>query len=429
MTDAQSFAARAALSLPGAIGTVLLPMIRRFATASSESFDRTLFRIYIASRIALFALVFFVLRIKPRGDVKDIYMGEVNWILRGLHPYSDFRTSYAPLHPYMDTALYLMGHSMLPMIIFAILAEFLAVYLWLRVGKYIVGESTRRNAALLYLASPFSIQFVTIDGQDNSLLALALAAALLFMLLRRFVNSGMAIGIGVALIKFLPLLYLPQIWFGLKARWRWTLGFLIPVIVGYGYFVYKKVNLLLPLQWEGHLHSASNLPYVFGLLTGYTLPDRIFDLITLAALAAAVVWLIVRTVGKDLAQQVRLISFGSALLMVLLMTLSKKSWPNYFVIFLFNLCLLPAFRSIARRVAFAAIQVIGCLAHSYWSTFFKKAEGWQMHVRIMAHQPSAVSFCLLQTALVSGYIWLIVLLIQELNRDGEPASKPTLTVL
>ena len=128
---------------------------------------------------------------------------------RGYCLIGDFVSSYAPLHPYLDAGLISAWHTPLAIVLFSVLVEMAILPVWLGAGRVFLPEGELRVAALLYLASPVSLQFVTIDGQDNVVIAVLLALSLLLVLRSRAFAAGLSFGASVAAIKFLPLLYAP----------------------------------------------------------------------------------------------------------------------------------------------------------------------------------------------------------------------------
>ena len=421
MTPTQSFAGRATLALIAAAVSIALPAARRFFTGPAERFNRNVLGAFALTRFGLFALIFLVLRIPPRGDIPSYYLPEAESVLAGHLPYRDLPSSYAPLHPYLDAVAVSLWHSPLALTALAPLAEGLLVCIWPRATPAFASEPARRTAALLYLASPLSLQFVTIDGQDNILIALALGLCLLLLSARpttraRPLLSGAVLGLSIAAVKFLPLLWLPPFFVSLRTRWRWLLGLMAALLLGYGFFALKHLDLLSPLKAEGSLVSASNLPYLLTLLSGHAFSLRSFDLLLLLALAAAFLWLATLARQATPERRLHLIAWSVPFVTLLLILLSKKSWPNYLLLILFSLCLLPSLRRPSHRVGFAFLQFLGCTAHSYWATFFLLGAAVPLHARLMTADPRTLLLAITQAALILGYFWLLLLTARELRR-------------
>ncbi len=230
LTGELSLVGRGALGVVAGIASVAIashPFPRRLSNAR---FDRLVTTTFAVSRLGIFGLIFLLLRISPRGDIPAFYWPEASSVLRGLLPYRDYGSSYAPLHPYLDGLAILIWHSPLAIILLAIFAGIAMLLLWLRFGREFLSEAEVRTAALLYLSSAISLQFVTVDGQNNVIVAAFVALSLLLASRQRELVSGAAIGIAVAAVKFTPLLYGPAFFLSLPRRWRWALGMAIPVV-------------------------------------------------------------------------------------------------------------------------------------------------------------------------------------------------------
>src|ERR1700686_3147052 len=182
MTGTQTLLARIALGTIAAVASAALTSSSRLLGLPRERFDRATVAAFAVIRLSFFFVLFVWLGAPPRGDVPAYYFQQAQFILRRQVPYRDFLSSYAPLHPYLDAALLLLWHTPLSLMLFAVLAELLILPVWFQVGRTFLSESEVRIAALLYLASPISLQFVAVDGQDNVVIALLLALSLLLTL-------------------------------------------------------------------------------------------------------------------------------------------------------------------------------------------------------------------------------------------------------
>jgi hypothetical protein len=425
MTGMQSLAARAALGVITASAGLVAVSIERFQQASSRTFDRYLQAAFAASRLGLYALLFFVLRIAPRGDVVGFYFDEAIDVLRHQVPYRDFVSSYAPLHPYLDGAIIYFWRSPLPLILLAILAEIVLLPVLLRLGRELFAERSVRLAALLYVASPISLQFVAVDGQDTVIITLLMSLAILCLMRNRVVLSGALLAAGIALIKFLPLLYVPAFFFAAQRRVRWLLGFGAVLLLGYGGFALRHINLLAPLALEDTLKTASNLPFVIQLIFGFAIPDRAGDVFLLLVLlgAMALIASAMHRAGQSHLPnpqphpRLRVLLFGVAVLTLALLVFSKKSWPPYLILALFPICLLVVdrARSWLRLVAFALFSVVAVVGHSVWSTVFGEVLAPAIHASLVSKRPAAFVFLVLQMLLVAGYLWLFAEALKRLT--------------
>jgi hypothetical protein len=423
LTGTQSLLARTALGcLVGGIG-VWFSSISRFFTPTRGSFDRTITLAFVSSRLAIYAGIFLVLRISPRGDIPAFYWDESNAVLAHLLPYRDFLSSYAPLHPYLDASAILIWHSPLAIILLAICAEGFVLPLWLRVGRIFLDERDVRSASLLYLTSVISLQFVAIDGQDNVLIALLLVLALYLIHRFKFFASGAAVGVAFTMVKFLPLIYMPIFVTLVPRRWRWLAGASTVIVPILGVCMILRLPILTPLVFEKKQTSAGNIPYLFEGITGLAVPTQIWDAFVLVALAAVFLLIVTKARGASDALRLRLLTFGFAALTLTLVVFSKKSWPPYLMLSLFPICLLMKNFKL-RVIAFALFGVVAVTANSYWSTVLKQAVSSQFHRGLLAHRPDCFIVLMLQIALVSGYLWLLQLAIREICNNQLPAVNP-----
>lgn len=409
MTGQQSLIARIALSV--SIGGV--SAITCFASFPQNlprrSFDRLVNTAFIASRLVIFASIFLVFRIAPRGDIPAFYWFESRSVLHHLLPYRDFPSSYAPLHPYFDALVIQIWYSPLAIILFAIFIEAFILPLWLRVGRTFLTEQEVRLSSLLYLTSAMSVQFVTIDGQDNVLIAVLLVLALFLFLRSRIFASGAAIGLGVAAVKFLPLLYVPAFLASVPRRLRWAAGALTVILIVYGAAAAIPIPIFFPLLFEGSMRSAGNIPYIFEGITGLMVPSIVWDLLVLVVCLLIVLLVVSKSRGANTPLRLRILTFGIAALTLALILLSKKSWPPYLMMSLFPIGLLMRREQKSSIIGFAVFQVFAVGCFSYWSTVLGQCDSREFHLGLAAYQPSFYSLLGLQLALVAGYGWLLKL--------------------
>lgn len=419
MTGLQVLASRAALGLVAGGVSLAISRVPRWYTGSAARFDRLLIAALAASRLALFALVFLVVRIPARGDVPVYYMPEARAVLTGLMPYRDFASSYGPLHPYMDATMLRLWNSPLTLILFAIGIEVVTLRLYLTLARSVFADSRVRLAGLLYVANPISLQFVTLDGHDNVLLALLLGVGVWAMLRSRDVLSGVATGIGIGLLKVLALFYAPLFWLAELRRWRWCVGFAIALVLGEGIWFAMGLPLLTPLRIESTMKQAGDLPFLVESMLGVDLPGRLLDgwlllMLTLVWLTAALA-----TRGRSLEQRARIVLFALPAVTLVLELFAKKSWPPYLMIVLFPLCLLLADRGRRAVWMFEIFSVVAVSEHSFWATVLGSIGSGDMHQGLIARGPNFFIYLLLQFLLLSGYAWLLWMALQEVRAGGE----------
>jgi hypothetical protein len=299
------------------------------------------------------------------------------------------------------------------------------------VGRAFLEESEVRIAALLYLASPISLQFVAVDGQDNVVIALLIATALLLLLRGRTILSGAALGLSLVTFKFLPLLYTPIFFLTSPRRWRWAAGTATVVLPVYGWLLFEHAPILQPLAAEGELRSAGDLPYLLEAVSGLTLPGRFWDLLLLLALFG--LFAAVARAARDAPPAVclRAITFGVCAVTLAVLLLSKKSWPPYLMLSLFQICLLPASgaRSRLRITTFALFGVVAVTEHSVWASGFAQFSASEFHAALQQGSAPAWLFFILELLLLAGYVWLLLASVRLVVRSRQLMAPPVLDAL
>ncbi len=446
MTGTQTFEARTALGLAAAVATLAAVRFRPAFRATARDFDRVYLAVFASTRLLLFAVTFLVLRLPVRGDLPSYYLQEAWWRLAGGVPYRTFPSSYAPLSSFLYAAVYSIHRSPLTLVLFAIVAEIAAAWVWLRVLDGVAPEHTARTAALLCLFHPISLQYVTIDGQNNVLISLFLALAFLALLRGRPATSGALIGASIAVVKFLPLLFTPA--FVLYARrqgFAWAVACSTVILLVYGYFLLAlRAPVFDVFSREGDLKTAGGLPYLVESISGRDFHLKLWDRLLLLVLAALVVRVAVlawrasslssaaqtiatqtiaaQTRGTQTrATQTRATLFSLGAFLLALMALAKKTWPTYSLMLLFPLALAVAAtaarpRGWLQRSAIALFAVFGVLSvtvHSFWASILNQAPFSELHASLRAGQLSAWVLLLLEVALSAAYAWLALVCIRE----------------
>jgi hypothetical protein len=422
MTGVQSLELRVALAASVATACGVAISSRALFDRQIKAFDRLAIWGLAASRLGLYVVVFLILKIQPRGDVPHVYTDEAFNTLHGLHVYRDFLSSYAPLHSYLDAALFRLWPNPLALMLFAVLAECFLLPVWLPAARAFVSERHVRMATALYIFSPISIQYVAIDGQDNVVAALLLGISVLLLVRSRAALSGVATGLTIAVFKFLPLVYVPSLVLAAyRRRWNWAVGFGIPVALVYGGFLLIHSPILVPLQREGALRKASNLPFIIDTLADRLFPARLWDGIVVLALAALVVVAARAMQGAVPAARLRALASSMVALTVALLTLSKKSWPTYLMLVLFPLCLVLARLAPWKRIVFLLFSLVVISEHSFWTIRLGEVDAPGLHTLLAAGDRAAVEFLLLECLLIAGYVWLLFESIRQTvraSRDG-----------
>jgi hypothetical protein len=424
MTGTSTLVARAALGIAGGLASFVAASSSRLRSGPASKFDRWIMAVYAASRLVLFAVVFLVLRIAPRGDIPSYYVPEALWTLAGRVQYHDFPSSYAPLHPYLDGAVLWVWRSPLAIILFAIVAEAALLWVWLRMGRLLLSEERLRVAALLYVASPISVQYVTLDGQDNVLLALLIATALWLAYKARESASGAVLGAGIAAVKFLPLVFVPGFLLGVKRWVRWALGFGTVIAAVYGTALLRGMRILYPLEAEGALKGSGNVPYVLESVSGRVFSAAAENAAVVLALLAVYACMLRPVRTRLIESRLRIVALGTVALTLALLLFAKKSWPPYLMLVLFPMCFAvvrPGWTRL-RLALWCGFSAVAVLEHSYWASMMQQVQSMELHTWLSAARPDAYVLMVLELLLIAGYAWLLVDALTQIRVESANAK-------
>ena len=436
MTQTQTLIARGVLGLACCIATAIAPGLRFNFSATKERFDRMVVAAFVLSRLVLYSLVFFVLHLAPRGDVPSYYFPQALEILKGHLPYRDFISSYAPLHAFMDAGAVFLWRTPLAIILLTLFAEFIAFPVWIWVARAALPESSDRTiriAALLYLFSPVSMQFVTVDGQNNVIISLMIGLALYLALRSRAVASGVFVGLAISLVKFLPLIYIPTFFVVLRRRWVWVVACLSLIAAIYaGFLLVLHVPVFQPLTEQGQLAGTANIYYAVESIFGFHITGRTADIFLLVTYAGALAFIWKNTSSAVLSPGAAprslalteknrdILLYGIALCTLVFLVFSKKSWPPYAMMTLFPICLLPAAGKRWSWLFFGVFGIVCMLEPSYAASIMSFPTDAILHSGILAHQPRALIMIGLEIGLILSYLWLISLSIRQIRRTSLP---------
>jgi hypothetical protein len=428
----QSLMARTAMGVAAATASVVLPAWKRCYEGSAQQFDRRLNVLFVASRLLLFVLVFGLLHVDVRGDVR-MYFDEANLFLHGGVTYESVDSVYAPLHTGMDAAAIALWRSALPLILLAIVFECVAFPLWLRVARGLWPQNDRmvRIASILYFASPLSLQFVAIDGQNNVMIEMFFALALLAAMRYRETLSGWWTGLSISVVKFLPLIYAPIFLLALKRRWRYTIGGLLGTVPIYLGFWLTHHDITLPFREQGTLKTAGGLPYWFEVVANVDWSAHFWNILLLLPVIAICLWsgiAVARQLRRraglsseaEQTMRVQIIFFGLSAMTLALVCFAQKTWPTYTVMALFPTCMVAAAQVVRfgwkARVLFALYGLVCVLEHSYYSTMLDHAMAPQERHLLGLVSPAAWGFVPLEGLLIAGYLWLMGLSLLYMER-------------
>ena len=395
---------------------------KRLQTLTEQQFDRAAVWATAISRFGLFAFLFLILHMKPRGDVV-LYWGEAQGALKGGLPYRDFFTVYAPLHPYFDALFLRIYNQPISLMFVPLLAECVLVFLWLRIGRALFTDARLRRATILYVTCGLSIQFVGVDGQNTIVAGLFVVGAVYLLVRNRALLSGLCLGAGIALIKFLPLLFTPLYFFGAgKGRWRWALGIIVGCVPVYATFQLIGAPILRAVTDAGAMRSAGDVPYLLESLTGHMISDRAANFVVLIPLMAVLLFGMAMLRARSHEDRMRILVFGIGAATLTLVLFAKKSWSPYLMLALFPICLaVPLGR--VRALIFEAFVLVAVMEASLWNWWLSGWNSLGVHQYLVQGDVHAL-FLLVEVAELAGYVWLLVCSLQHMRRpelDGPSA--------
>ncbi|MGE4605447.1 MAG: hypothetical protein AAEJ52_01750, partial [Myxococcota bacterium] len=305
-------------------------------------FDALALAALFASRFGLFALLYLVMGYTVQSDVPIWYYPQGLAALEGKVVYRDFASSYGPLFPYLIAGILSVWHSLLAIVLVAILVEWVALPIWLRVGRRWLSESETRIAAVLYILNPTVLLTSAMNGQNQVWVALCLAFSFL-LVGRRDVLSGAWLAASLIAVKALGALFAPVLWLFASRRTRWFAGFVLPLGLAAALSAVFQVDLLAPLRFEGRSFSGGNLPYLFTLF-GLELMNPTTSVVANGVLLAALAFAFLSAWSRGVHREPRNVIHLLAVVFLVFMLFSKKSFSNYL-----GLAAFPLFASVAMR--------------------------------------------------------------------------------
>lgn len=410
-----------------ALSLIILQMRLPAAIAKLRlrQFDFAFLAFFFLGHILIFITAFFVLHQKTHGDLPAFYLPQAHSVMQGLVPYRDFKSSYAPLNPFLDAALLRIHDSPLSILLFQILCDVASVPFWIGFLRRCLPEPTVRRAALLYMFQPLVIWGTCIDGKNHGCISLLLGVAL-YAIARREILSGVSYSLTIVLLKILPLMFLPALFLGARKRVTWLVSALILPIVVYGAFALHHIDIALPLRVEGNMITPGNLPFLLVSLCGLEFPPRAIDGLALAITGAAVAFAALMQFRAQVgAQRLWRLALSMLLTLFTVLTFTKKSDASYLTMAFFLVCALTAIETARTRrftsYVYAILSAIALPITSFWYWPMRNESAVQIHSLLMTGDRNAIVLLIGQGLMVFCYFWFAALMIAGL-RDPLPAE-------
>ena len=403
----------------------------KLAQWTERQFDLYFITFYAASHFLLFVGVFVVLHQKPWSDLIGFYVPQAHAVMRGLFPYRDFPSSYAPLNPYLDALILKVHDSPLSIIVFQIFCDILSVPFWIRFLRRFMNENTVRKAALLYFVQPLVAWQICIDGKNQGLIALLLGIAFC-AIARREIVSALSLSLMWILVKFLPVMFLPTLFVAARKRVLWLVSAVVPTVLVYGGFILARADVTAGVRKEGSIATPQNLPFLIGTLTGHNLPGIVLSLMSLVVVGVVLVITIrAQLRAKDEPARLWATALGAQLVLLSVMIVNKKSDTSYLGMCCFLLCAFAAFDADrgnrAMSVLYSLFSWLSLPIVSFWYWPLNREGATQLHEMWLSGNRNAWLMTTMQLLLVACYMglaWGILRTVLEPAKSGMVCEEP-----
>jgi hypothetical protein len=201
----------------------------------------------------------------------------------------------------------------------------------------------------------------------------------------------------------------------------------LPAFALYAAFAATGADIFYPLRFEGELSTSGNLPYVLAPLLSMTGPAKrlAFDALALAALGGTTLWIYLRARRLSPQQRAMLLPLAIALIGLVFLVFSKKSYTGYVVFFMYPLMMalgvgMPRLRT---RIGFAlAFNALLATEPSLW--FRLGGDSLTLQEWLQVGRGAAIAgFVLLDLALLACYVWLAWLSVGSIRRTTAGAMR------
>jgi len=394
-----------------------------------RAFLRWAVGLQLVPALGLFVALYVLGHQQPTSDVPAYYLPAAHAALSGEIPYRDFVSSYAPLFSYVGAALVSVWDSGKMFALFDTVLNVITLVLWHESARVCFDARTARTATVLFAASGHVI-VQGLLGTNQSWIGVAVAAATLMMVRDRTTASGLIQAAAACTTKLLAHLFWPAFWICAPRRSRWLAAAVIPTAAVYLLFVGLGAGpyLLHPLQAESTLRSSGNLPYILDLFLGAagTSERLILDGLTATALSATCAWLFWLTRSVPAQQRATLLPGALALMGLMLMIFSKKSFTGYLLFVMYPLASMLGTATTARVGLLLVFNALVVAEPSLW--FHLNGYHYSLREWLGAggDRPSILAFVGLDLALLACYVylaWLSVRWLQTTADGAMPESK------
>jgi hypothetical protein len=245
--------------------------------------DRLLIVLWVLSRVGgwlIFTL--FLQRFVTSSDPQLFYARHLEDFLSGGVPVRDFYYPYGPLLiPSMLPFYLLLGRSLAGISLFAILAEAVALWFFIKSASLAerggdVDHAWVQHALALYILNPATLYWTVLLGYQ-SIVQTAYSMAAFYFLLRGRHTLGYAIGLlGLAGTKLLMVLDWPALLAVTRVKIRQLLVATLPLLAIYGAYQWITGDSLFPVRYYFTYESSEG--NIWYLLTLFGDPQAFYSI-------------------------------------------------------------------------------------------------------------------------------------------------------
>ena len=383
---------------------------------------------FILQRVAAFLMVFVVVKPETVSDM-NAYIFQAHSVIQGKRAFIDFETGYGPWFAWLISWPVRAWDSVGAIALVAVMFEFAAWPLWMRLLRNHFGEDKAKLAAWVYVAAPLALMNVPMVGLNHIWITAFLGAALVMMESRRDFISGLLMGASVVAVKFLSLLFAPLMFWVARKKVSWAVGLVLLPVVAYTVLWAQGADLTGQVKMHAHYDSSGNLPYLVGL-TGIdpSAPQArsISNLIGLLGLAGA----FFTCVGTGRLRDQRQLLLALPLFLLITLCLSKKSFSHYLELTMFPLAMLVVLERarLSTVLGFVVVMVTTCLEPSLWFRWLHQKElSAVVYHRLTGWAPATadvVMFIAVEVLMLGGYLLLGWRLWQWMSPAAPVLSNP-----
>ena len=240
--------------------------------AGSRQKDGVLPATYFVSRCVVWCVfAIYLQKFVSTSDARLFYQPMLEHLLAGQVPVRDFFYPYGPFLIPMMLPLYLLcGRSLAGISLFAIVAEVLAVWLFLKSARLLEdrGEIERpwvRGALAVYILNPATLYWTVLQGYHSVTQTTYSMAALYFLLCGR-ATVGYGIGLfSLAGTKLLAILDWPALLVVYRPRPLKLLIAALPLLVTYAGFQRVTGDAFADVRYHINIVSEGNVWYLLTL--------------------------------------------------------------------------------------------------------------------------------------------------------------------